>query len=185
VSDPSIDELPRPHDDGAADHLPGRQLPAIELPSTHGGAVALSELVARTVIFIHPSIGGIDNALLDEWTGIPGARGCTPEACSFRDHLGSFREAGADVLGLSGQAAGQQRDATERLGLPYPLLSDEHLELAASLGIPTFEFNGQTYFKRITLVVYERRIECALYPVFPPDRGAEQALAWLAQRSSN
>jgi peroxiredoxin len=139
--------------------------------------------VARAVIFVHPSIGGIDNALLEEWTAIPGARGCTPEACGFRDHLGSFREAGADVLGLSGQPPGPQRDAAGRLGLPYPLLSDEHLELAASLGLPTFQFNGQTYFKRITLVVSQRRIEGALYPVFPPNRGAEQALTWLAEHS--
>jgi peroxiredoxin len=185
VSDPLIDKLPRPHDDGAAAHLPGLQLPAIELPSTHGGRVGLSELVARTVVFVHPSIGGIDDALLEGWTAIPGARGCTPEACAFRDQLGSFRQAGADVLGLSGQTAEQQRDAVERLGLPYPLLSDEQLELAALLGLPTFEFNGQTYFKRITLVVSRRRVEAALYPVFPPNQGAEQALAWLAENSPN
>lgn len=183
MSDPSIDELPRPRDDGAAAHLPGLQLPAIDLPSTHGGRIALSELTSRTVVFIHPSIGGIDDALLEKWTAIPGARGCTPEACGFRDQLGSFREAGVDVLGLSGQPAGQQRDAAERLGLPYPLLSDEQLELAASLGLPTFEFNDRTYFTRLTLVVSQRRIEAALYPVFPPNEGAEQALAWLAKNS--
>jgi peroxiredoxin len=183
VSDPAIDELPRPHDDGAAAHLPGLQLPPIELTSTHGGRVALSELVTRTVVFVHPSIGGIDDDLLEAWTAIPGARGCTPEACSFRDQLGSFRAAGADVLGLSAQRAGQQRDAVNRLGLPYPLLSDEQLELAASLRLPTFEFNGQTYYKRITLVVSEGRVDAALYPVFPPNEGAEQALAWLAQNN--
>jgi peroxiredoxin len=185
VGDPSIEELPRPHDDGAAAHLPGLQLPAIELPSTDGGRVALSELLTRTVVFVHPSIGGIDDALLEEWTAIPGARGCTPEACGFRDQLDSFREAGADVLGLSGQPAEQQRDAVEALHLPYPLLSDERLQLAASLGLPTFEFHGQPYFKRITLVVSRGSIEAALYPVFPPNQGAEQALAWLAEMPSS
>jgi peroxiredoxin len=184
MSDPSIEELPQPRDDGAADHLPGRRLPAIELPSTHGGQVTLNELTARTVIFVHPSIGGIDESLLEEWTAIPGARGCTPEACSFRDKLGSFREAAIDVLGLSGQPAAQQRDAVQRLQLPYPLLSDEQLQVAASLGLPTFEFHGQTYFKRITLVVFQARIEAALYPVFPPNQGAEQALAWVAENPS-
>ena len=176
---PPIEELPPPQDDGAAVHLPGLQLPAIELPSTDGGRVALRELVTRTVVFVHPSIGGIDGHLLEEWTAIPGARGCTPEACGFRDQLGSFRAAGADVVGLSGQPAGQQRDAVERLRLSYPLLSDEQLQLAALLGLPTFEFHGQTYFKRITLVVSQGRVEAALYPVFPPDEAAEQVLAWL------
>jgi peroxiredoxin len=176
-----IEELPPPHDDGATAHLPGAQLPVIELPSTNGERVALSDLVTRTVLFVYPSIGGIHNALLDEWTAIPGARGCTPEACGFRDQLGSFRSVGADVLGLSGQPAEQQHEAVERLQLPYPLLSDEQLQLATSLGMPTFEFHGKAYFKRVTLVVSEGKIEAALYPVFPPDQAAEHAVAWLAE----
>jgi peroxiredoxin len=182
---PPIQELPRPHDDGAAAHLPGMQLPAIELPSTEGGRVALSEQVGRTIVFVYPSIGGIDDVLLDEWTAMPGARGCTPEACGFRDQLDSFRGAGVDVIGLSGQPAAQQRDAVERLRLPYELLSDEHLQLAASLGLPMFEFHGQTYLKRITLVVSRGRVEAALYPVFPPVEAAEQTLAWLAENPSS
>lgn len=170
-----------PHDDGAADHLPGSRLPALTLPATEGSQVALDGLTARTIIFVHPSIGGIDAALLDEWTAIPGARGCTPEACGFRDERDAFRAAGAAVMGLSGQKAAEQRDAVSRLRLPYPLLSDEELQLARLLPLPTFEFNGREYFKRITLVVSKGRIDAASYPVFPPDRGAEQALAWLAQ----
>jgi peroxiredoxin len=176
-----IEELPPPHDDGAAAHLAGLQLPMIELPSTKGERVTLSDLVIRTVLFVYPSIGGIDDALLEEWTAIPGARGCTPEACGFRDQLGSFRSAGADVLGLSGQPAEQQSEAVERLQLRYPLLSDEQLLLATSLGLPTFEFHGKAYFKRVTLIVAEGRIEAPLYPVFPPDKAAEQALDWLAE----
>ena len=178
---PPLEELPPPHDDGAAAHLPGVQLPAIGLPSTDGGRVALSDLGNRTVVFVYPSIGAIDDALLEEWTAIPGARGCTPEACGFRDQLGSFRSARVEVLGLSGQPAGQQRDAVNRLQLPYPLLSDAQLQLAPSLGLPTFEFHGQRYFKRIALVVSGGKVEAALYPVFPPDQAADQALAWLAE----
>jgi peroxiredoxin len=185
VSDPPpIEELPPPEDDGATAHLPGAQLPAIGLPSTDGGAVALSDLVTRTVVFVYPSIGGIDDTLLEEWTAIPGARGCTPEACGFRDQLGSFRSARVEVLGLSGQPAGQQRDAVDRLRLPYPLLSDERLQFANALGLPTFEFHGRTYFKRVTLIVSRGTVETALYPVFPPDQAAEQALDWLAENRS-
>lgn len=186
VSDPPpFEKLPVPRDDGATAHLSGVQLPAIGLPSTDGGRVALSDLVARTAVFVHPSIGGIDDALLEEWTAIPGARGCTPEACGFWDRLGSFRSARVDVLGLSGQPVGQQRDAVERLRLPYPLLSDEQLQLAGSLGLPTFEFHHQMYFKRVTLIVRQGRVEAALYPVFPPHQAAEQALAWLAENPSS
>ncbi len=179
-----IEELPAPRDDGAAAHLPGVQVPTIELPSTDGGRVALSDLIARTVVFVFPSIGGIDDALLEEWTAIPGARGCTPEACGFRDRLGSFRSAQVDVLGLSSQPAAEQRDAVHRLRLPYPLLSDERLQLAESLGLPTFDFHGEPYFKRVTLVVSQGRVEAALYPVFPPDQAAVRALAWLAENPS-
>ena len=178
---PPSEKLPPPRDDGATTHLPGLQLPAIGLPSTDGGSVVLSDLVTRTVVFVYPSIGGIDDALLDEWTAIPGARGCTPEACGFRDQLASFRSEGVEVLGLSGQPAGQEREVVERLRLPYPLLSDEGLQLAASLGLPTFEFRGQQYLKRVTLIASRGKVEAALYPVFPPDQAAEQALAWLAE----
>ena len=172
--------LPEPADDGAAAHLAGMPLPAVELPSTDGRRVKLSDLAGRTVLFVVPSIGGIDDALLAEWTAVPGARGCTPEACSFRDELGAFRSAGVDVLGLSGQPATEQCDTVERLQLPYPLLSDEQLRLATSLGLPTFQFQGKTYLKRLTLVISEGTIETALYPVFPPDKAPEQALGWLA-----
>jgi peroxiredoxin len=172
--------LPPPGDDGAAAHLAGMRLPRIELPSTDSGRVRLSDLASRTVLFAVPSIGGIDEGLLDEWTAVPGARGCTPEACSFRDQLTSFRSAGVAVLGLSGQTADEQREAVKRLHLPYPLLSDQELQLATSPGLPTFEFHGRPYFKRLTLVVSEGTIEAALYPVFPPDEAPEQALVWLA-----
>ncbi len=141
----------------------------------------LAGLEGRTVVFVHPSIGGIDDALLEEWSALPGARGCTPEACGFRDRLGAFRSAGAEVLGLSGEPPDQQRDAVARLGLPYPLLSDQQLRLAGSVGLPTFEFRGRRYLKRVTLFISDGRVEAALYPVFPPDQAADQALTWLRE----
>lgn len=139
--------------------------------------------MTRTVVFVYPGMG-VDDALLDEWTAIPGARGCTPEACAFRDRLDSFRSAGIDVMGLSSQAAAEQRDAVARLGLPYPLLSDQELQLSRSPGLPTFEFHGRPYFKRVTLILSQGTIEAARYPVFPPDQAADQALAWLAANPS-
>lgn len=176
---PSTGELPRPDDEGAAAHLPGRQVPAIALPSTTGNAIALAELSGRTVVFVYPDIGGPGEELLEDWTALPGARGCTPEACGFRDLLGTFGDRDVRVLGLSSQALSEQVEAVEHLGLPYPMLSDEQFELTQALTLPTFEFHGANYLRRVTLVIAEGKVEAALYPVFPPDEGAEQALAWL------
>ena len=178
-ADRAIERLPVPEDDGAADHLPGMRMPQLELPSNSGRRVLLDSLVAPAVIFVHPSIGGIDAALLAEWTAIPGARGCTPEACSFRDERTGFRAAGADVIGLSSQPTAVQSEAVNKLQLPYSLLSDEDLKLAQLLRLPTFEFHGHTYFRRLTLIVWDATIQAALYPVFPPDQAARQALGWL------
>jgi peroxiredoxin len=175
-----VTDLPSPDDDGAADHLPGARLPAIELPATDGSALALDRLTGLTVVFVHPAIGGPDGASLEEWTAVPGARGCTPEACSFRDELTGFRAAGTDVLGLSSQPSARQREAVDELHLPYPLLSDEELRLADLL--PTFQFHGERYYKRLTLIVADATIETALYPVFPPDQAARQALSRIAER---
>jgi peroxiredoxin len=175
-----VRELPVPEDDGAADHLPGARLPAVELPATDGSVVTLDRLTRLTGIFVHPAIGGPEGGSLEEWTAIPGARGCTPEACSFRDQLAGFRAAGCDVLGLSGQSSARQREAVGELELPYPLLSDEELRLADLL--PTFEFDGATYYRRLTLIVADAAIEAALYPVFPPEGAAHQALSWIAER---
>jgi peroxiredoxin len=181
VHGPSV-ELPEPHDDGAADHLLGRRLPAIELPASDGGAVRLDALPGRTVIFVHPAIGGPGrDDQLDDWTAIPGARGCTPEACGFRDELDAFRAVDVDVLGLSGQDSSTQREHAAELGLSYPLASDETLRLAEEPALPTFEFDGRRYYRRLTLIVNEGAIEAALYPVFPPAQAAAQALAWLAE----
>jgi peroxiredoxin len=183
VTDPghSID-LPAPEDDGAADHLPGRQLPPIELPATDGQRVRLDQLATRSVVFVYPAIGGPGNeSLLEEWTALPGARGCTPEACGFRDEFSDFQVKGVEVLGLSSQPTSIQHSHVQELGLRYPLLSDERLRLADELGLPTFDFHGERYYRRLTLVVDRAAIEAALYPVFPPDQGAAQALRWLGE----
>ena len=175
--------MPVPEDDGAADHLPGIDLPPIELPSTVGGTVALDRLGsgrARTVLYVYPMTGQPGVALPDGWDSIPGARGCTPEACAFRDHHADLAAAGADVYGLSTQSTADQAEAAERLHLPFPLLSDEDVLLAEPpLLLPTFEAGGRRRYRRLTLIVAAGRIEHAFYPVFPPDSHAADVLAWL------
>jgi peroxiredoxin len=179
----SLPDLPAPEDDGAADDLPGRRLPPTEFPASDGGVVQVDRLPDRSVVFVYPGIGGHlgRDERLEEWTAFPGARGCTAEACGFRDEFAEFRAQDVEVLGLSGEESAQQRRHAAQLGLRYRLLSDEGFELASSLGLPTFEFHGHRYYKRLTLIVTSGRIEAAFYPVFPPEGGAAQALEWLAQ----
>jgi peroxiredoxin len=177
------DDLPVPEDDGAADHLRGAQLPPIALPATDGTSVRLDELPGRTVVFAYPRTGrpGEQSPGGDaSWDSIPGARGCTPQACSFRDEHQAFAQLGARVYGVSAQDTAYQREASERLHLPYPLLSDDRFELARALDLPTFETGGLRLLKRLTLFVNDGEIEDVLYPVFPPDRSAAEALAKLA-----
>jgi peroxiredoxin len=175
--------LPAPQDDGAADHLPGTMMPALELRDTRGNEVALDQLgPGRTVIYLYPLSGrpGVD--LPDGWDTIPGARGCTPEACGFRDHHADLQAAGARaVYGLSSQDADYQAELADRLGLPFSILSDPDLALAGTLDLPTFEASGQRLFSRLTLVVTDGRIEHAFYPIFPPDEHAAEVLAWLRE----
>jgi peroxiredoxin len=174
------DGLPVPVDDGAAAHLPGRALPSLRLPATRGGEVDLGALRGRTVLYIYPRTGVPGEPLPTGWDSIPGARGCTPEACSFRDHHADLSAAGASVvLGLSAQPAAEQAEAAERLRLPFPLLSDPAVQLGAALDLPTFGVDGMTLYKRLTLVVDDGVIEHVFYPVFPPDRHAEEVLGWL------
>ena len=187
MTDPNVlpDGLPIPEDDGGADHLPGLALPPIELPSTAGGNVALDGLGRdrpRMVLYVYPMTGRPGADLPDGWDSIPGARGCTPEACAFRDHHADLASAGADVCGLSTQSTADQAEAAERLHLPFPLLSDDAAQLADKpLLLPTFEAGGRLRYKRLTLVIAAGRIEHAFYPVFPPDGHATEVLAWLRQ----
>lgn len=174
--------LPAPADDGAAAHLPGMRLPDVTLPSTGGGTVRLSGLAGLAVLYVYPMTAEPGVALPEGWDTIPGAKGCTPQSCAFRDHFAELREAGADgVFGISTQTPQAQAEAASRLHLPFPLLSDADLALARALRLPTFEGLGRTLHKRVTLIVRDGTIETALYPVFPPDRNAEDVLALLRE----
>jgi peroxiredoxin len=176
------DDLPAPEDDGATDHLRGTALPAIAVAATDGSDVRLDELAGTSVVFAYPRTGEPGQEPPggeDGWNAIPGARGCTPEACSFRDEKARFAERSARIFGLSTQDTGYQREAVERLHLPYPILSDEDLELTRALDLPTFDVDGLTLIKRLTLIVRDGAIADVVYPVFPPDRGAELALERL------
>ena len=177
------DTLPIPEDDGACDHLPGTMLPELPLPSTFGNTVDLSELAGPAVVYCYPMTGRPDTDLPEGWDEIPGARGCTPQSCGFRDRYGEIRNLGARVYGLSTQSTGYQREAAERLGLPFELLSDEDLAFAEGLRLPTFEVDGMTMIKRLTLVVDDGRIEKVFYPVFPPGENAGEIAAWLSRHS--
>ncbi|GAA5125303.1 peroxiredoxin [Pseudonocardia adelaidensis] len=174
-------DLPVPEDDGAAAHLPGTRMPGLELRATGGGTVRLDALGAgRTVIYVYPLTARPGTDPPDGWDAIPGARGCTPEACGFRDHYQDLRAAGADeVYGLSSQDTDYQREAVERLHLPFQMLSDPAHDLARAVGLPTFEAGGRTLYKRLTLVIRDGAVEHAFYPVFPPDEHAERVLTWL------
>ena len=178
-------DLPPPDDDGAADHLVGLEVPAITLTGTGGGQVALEDLgPGRTVLYVYPLSGkpGID--LPDGWDAIPGARGCTPEACGFRDHHAELRAAGAAaVFGLSSQSTEYQAELAQRLQLPFEILSDPDLELADALRLPSFTADARRLYARLTLVVTDGRIEHAFYPIFPPDQHAAQVLAWLRENA--
>lgn len=174
------EDLPTPEDDGTCDHLPQTQLPGVSLPSTGGDAVDLSQLSGRTVVYGYPMTGRPDMALPDGWDEIPGARGCTPQSCSFRDHHEELRELDARVFGLSTQSTEYQREASERLHLPFELLSDGDLAFARALRLPTFKADGMTLIKRLTLIVDDGRITKVFYPVFPPDRSAQEVVEWLS-----
>jgi peroxiredoxin len=175
------EDLPVPEDDGACDQLPGRQLPGLELRATSGEQIDLAGIGAQgtAVVFIYPRTGKPGEPLPPGWDLIPGARGCTPQSCAFRDLHGEFSERGVSVIGLSAQSAEDQHEFSERVHLHFPLLSDPGLELQRALGLPTFEAAGMTLYKRVTVVVREGEIVKFFYPVFPPDRNAAEVLAWL------
>ena len=173
-------KLPVPADDGAADHLEGARLPDLALKATDGTSVSLGRLAGRTVVFAYPMTGTPGVALPDGWDAIPGARGCTPHACAFRDLHAELAAAGADrVYGLSAQGTADQAEAAGRLHLPFPLLSDEAHALAKALQLPVMEVAGRTLLKRLALVADDGLIVKVFYPVFPPDRNAGDVLAWL------
>ena len=172
--------LPVPIDDGACNHLPGLGVPAMKLRSTKGRWVDLSAVSGRrVVVYCYPRTGRPEVAVPAGWDAIPGARGCTPETCGFRDHHKDLGKLGAEVFGLSTQTTEYQQEMVARLHVPFEVLSDVDLAFTRALRLPTFEFAGMTLIKRLTLVISSRRIEKVFYPVFPPDRHAAEVIDWL------
>lgn len=176
---PFSEGLPVPVDDGACDHLEGITLPSVPMPSTEGNAVDLSQLPGTVVIYFYPRIGSPDRPTAAGWGDIPGAKGCTPQACDFRDHHGELQALGSTVFGASAQSTEEQKEAAERLGLTFPLLHDDELAFAKALELPTFEFEGNRLIKRLTLIAVDGTIRKVFYPVFPPDGHAEEVIGWI------
>jgi peroxiredoxin len=176
-------KIPAPTDDGGASHLKGMKLPSISLLATDDNSVDLSQLAGRTVVFAYPRTGEPGKiSLVDDWDMIPGARGCTPQTCSFRDLFAELKAAGAShVFGLSTQSNAYQAEMAARLHLPFAVLSDEKLALTEALQLPTMEVAGLTLIKRLALIVDDGRISHVFYPVFPPDSNAGDVLAWLKE----
>jgi len=172
--------LPRPKDDGAARHLKGLAIPDLALPSTANRQVNLSKITApRIVLYAYPMTGQPGKALPAGWDDIPGARGCTPETCGFRDHHRDLAKLHADVYGVSTQSTDYQQEMVKRLEVPFEVLSDEYFALTRALRLPTFTVDGMTLMKRLTLVIRGGRVEQVFYPVFPPDKHADEVIAWL------
>lgn len=174
-------KIPAPADDGAANHLVGMTIPTVSLRATNDTVVTLSELKGRTVVFGYPRTGEPGKiALVDDWDMIPGARGCTPQTCAFRDLFAELKAAGAQhVFGLSTQSNAYQTEMASRLHLPFPVLSDEPLELVHALDLPTMEVADLTMIKRLAMIIDDAKITHVFYPVFPPERNAGEVLAWL------
>jgi peroxiredoxin len=186
VYDPTVlpAGLPVPVDDGAADHLTGLELPPLRLDSTQGELDLAREAEGLLVLYVYPRTGRPGVAPPAGWDETPGARGCTPQSCGYRDHGAELRELGAAVVGLSAQPLEDQVEAAGRLGLPHPVVSDPELHLAAALRLPTFEFDGGRLYRRLSLVAEQGRIVKVFYPVFPPDENAAEVVAWLRERGS-
>jgi peroxiredoxin len=184
VDAPDWSAIPAPVDDGAPNHLIGTRVASVSLPATNGETVDLSKLPSRTIVYAYPRMGrpGVENP--EGWDMIPGARGCTPQTCSFRDHFAELKELGVDHLfGLSTQDSDYQREAADRLHLPFAILSDDRLTLTRAMKLPTFETSGMTLLKRFTLVIDDGKVEHIFYPVFPPDRSAKDVIEWLSRKT--
>jgi peroxiredoxin len=182
LHDPTVlpEDLPVPRDDGAARHLAAMRLPAIALAATDGATVDLSALAGRTVVYVYPRTGRPGRASPTGWDGIPGARGCTPQSCGFRDHFADLKRLGvAQLFGLSTQDTDYQREAVERLHLPFAILSDADLKLTRALNLPTFAVDGLTLIRRMAWVIDDGVFTRVFYPVFPPDKNAEEVVNWL------
>ena len=187
VHDPYVlpEGLPVPEDDGGAEHLEGLEIPNLVLPSSQGSVDHAELAASRLVLYVYPRTGRPGVPMLAGWDDIPGARGCTPQSCGFRDHAAELAAEGARVAGVSAQPLDDQVEFAERNSIPYPVISDEWLELERWLGLPTFDLEGMTLYKRLALVAERGRIVKVFYPVFPPDRNAEEVLEWLRRAQAD
>jgi len=176
--------LPVPIDDGACTHLPGTRIPSVPLVATSGETVNLGTLPGTVVAYIYPMIGRPDSPPLLGWNDIPGARGCTPQSCAFRDHYTELNSLGSKVFGVSAQPLEDQKEAKARLGLPFELLNDSRFALAEAMRLPTFEYAKSLLLKRLTIVAKNGIIQKVFYPVFPPDRNAEDVIEWLKNENA-
>lgn len=176
--------LPIPVDDGACNHLPGSALPSIPLTSTTGKTVDLGAYAGTLVIYFHPMLGRPDSPPLIGWNDLPGARGCTPQSCAFRDSYAELKQLGIELFGVSAQRLEDQQEAHTRLHLPFELLNDAKLALAQALNLPTFEYAGMRLIKRLTIIATDGVIRKVFYPVFPPDENAGKVIGWLAARQN-
>jgi peroxiredoxin len=174
--------LPVPEDDGACNHLLGKMLPQLTLESSQGPVSMRALSMDRLVLYIYPRTGQPGQLAGPDWDAIPGARGCTPESCAFRDHAAELAELGSALAGLSAQPLEEQVEFAERNHIEYPVVADPERKLGAAMGLPTFEFEGLTLYKRVTLVIEACAVAKLFYPVFPPDRNAADVVAWLRSR---
>jgi peroxiredoxin len=176
------DNLPVPVDGGECDHLLGQPVPALTLESSTG-PVSFRELaVDLAVLYVYPRTGRPDRSTPPEWDAIPGARGCTPQSCAYRDHAADFTDLGARVAGLSAQTLEEQKEFAEREHMAFPVIADPERQLGAALRMPTFVFEGLELYKRVTLVLEATHVVKVFYPVFPPDQDAPRVIAWLKER---
>lgn len=173
------DNLPIPLDDGACAHLSGSRIPSVPLVATSGNIVNLGALPGTVVVYFYPMTGRPDSPPLAGWNEIPGARGCTPQSCAFRDHYAELKSFAVQVLGVSAQPLEDQMEAKARLELPFELLNDSEFALTEAMQLPTFEYDGSRLIKRLTLVAVDGMIHKVFYPVFPPNRNAEDVIEWL------
>ena len=178
------ENLPIPEDDGACDHLVGMNLPEFDLPSTGGDLINLSKLKGKVVIYCYPMTGRPDVPLPDGWNEIPGARGCTPQSCSYKDHYKEFQELGVEVYGLSTQTTDYQQEMVGRLSLPFNVLSDSQMELTQAINLPTFVVTGMVLLKRLTMIAEDSVIKSVHYPVFPSDSDPDWVLDYLEKMST-
>lgn len=180
LNDVDWTKIPVPGDDGEALHLSGAMVPSIRLDATNGSQVNLSALKGLSVVYIYPRTGRPDQPHPAGWNSIPGARGCTPQSCAFRDRFNDLKNCGANfVFGLSVQSTAYQQEAVSRMHLPFSLLSDRRFKFSGALNLPTFEADGMTLLKRMTLIVRDGKVANVFYPVFPPDRDVESVIGWL------